>query len=226
MDPIEASSRWHRWAVNGNVSQIARVFGWLDANLPDGWRRLAGNELAPYESLVREGSGWYSLDSTPAHVGTTLSLEPFNKTEIRGGRVWFVGPPPPAPSANIAGAWEQVIRFLDDGIVPAVRAAGAQLRLPSPDDIFLAELPSTVRERLRAFSDAARKSLPLNREEAETWRDFVVAAFRSKTVIDASSFSNWLVANGWSQESANELNLRFFDQSLLLSRFADEVLAV
>jgi hypothetical protein len=59
------------------------------------------------------------------------------------------------------------------------------------------------------------------------WPDeFVVAAFRSKTVIDAESFVRWLVANGWQRESAKELNLQFFDQCLLLSRFADEVLTV
>ena len=33
------------------------------------------------------------------------------------------------------------------------------------------------------------------------WREFVIAAFRSKTVVDAESFVHWLVANGW-QEAA------------------------
>lgn len=187
---------------------------------------MAGKELAPFQSLVRKGSGWYSIDTTAARVGATLSLEPFKESELRGGRVWFSGPPYPGSNANIPAAWDQIIRLLDDGIIPAARAAGATLRLPSSEDIFFAELPSGVRDHLREFSEAARRSLPLNREESERWREFVIAAFRSKTVIDAKSFVQWLVANGWPRESAEELNLRFFDQCLLLSQFADEVLAV
>jgi hypothetical protein len=225
MDPVEASSRWHRWAVAGSRSEIARLFAALDANLPAGWRRLAGEDLLPYQTLVREGSGWYAVDSTARHGGATLSLELFKGTELRGGRVWFAGPPDPTTSANLPAAWDQVIRLLDDGIVPAARAAGAQFRMPTPAEIFLSELPSGVRDRLRGFSDAARKSLPLDRAEAELWREFVVAAFRAQTVIDARSFRNWLVANGWSPVTADELNLRFTDQCLLLARFADEVSA-
>jgi len=226
MEPVEASSRWHGWAVSGTASQIDRVLTGLDASLPPGWKRLADNALAPFQSLVRKGSAWYAIDTTTAHVGATLSIERFKDSELRGGRVWFPGPSYPGPTANIPAAWDQIIRLLEDGIIPAARAAGANLRLPSPEDIFFAELPSAVRDYLRAFSETARRSLPLNREEAERWREFVIAAFRSKTVIDAELFVHWLLANGWQQESAKELNLRFFDQCLLLSQFADEVLTV
>lgn len=226
MDPVEASSRWHRWAVEGTGSQIDQIIASLDASLPPGWRRLAGKELAPFQALVRKGSAWYAIDTTPAHVGATLSLERYKDSELRGGRVWFSGPPFPGPTANIPATWDQIIRLLEDGIIPAARAVGANLRLPSPEDIFLAELPLEVRDRLRAFTEAAPRSLPLNREEAERWREFVIAAFRAKTVIDGESLVHWLVANGWEEEAARELNLRFFDECLLLLQFADEVLTV
>ena len=226
MDPVEASSRWHQWAVGGTGNQIDRVFASLDASLPPGWKRLAGKELAPFQSLIREGSGWYAIDTTTTHVGATLSLERFKDSELRGGRVWFSRKSSPGPTANIPAAWDQIIHLLENGIIPAARAAGANIRLPSSEAIFFAELPSGVRDHLRAFSEAARGSLPLNRDEAERWREFVIAAFRSKTVIDAESFVHWLVAHGWQRESAKELNLQFFDQCLLLSQFADEVLTV
>jgi hypothetical protein len=224
MDPLEAASRWHGWAVAGTESQIGSVLVSLDANLPPGWKRLAGNDLAQYQSLVRSGSGWYAMDPTPAHAGVTLSLEKLKGSELRGGRVWFSGPGYPGLTANIPAAWDQIIGLLEDGIIPAARTAGLNFRLPSSEDIFFAELPSGVREQLRSFCEAARKSLPLSREEAELWNEFVIAAFRSRTVIDSESFVRWLVASGWQRESAKELNFRFFDQCLLLSRFADEVL--
>jgi hypothetical protein len=118
-----------------------------------------------------------------------------------------------------------VSRFLDEGVIPAARAVGANIRVPTLEDAFLANLPVDIRDRLQTFSDSARKSLPLNREEAELWREFVIAAFRAKAVIDAQPFIDWLAAAGWPRELAAELNLRFFDHCLLLSRYAEEVSA-
>ncbi|MGH7137955.1 MAG: hypothetical protein ACREHD_19575, partial [Pirellulales bacterium] len=126
----------------------------------------------------------------------------------------------------VATTWDDVNRLLDDGIIPVARAAGATLRLPSSEEVFFSELPIGVRENLKAFSDAARKSLPLSREEAERWREFVVAVFRTKTVIDDKSFVQWLVSDGWQQEPAQALRLRLSDDSLLLSRFKDELLTL
>ncbi|HET6880571.1 MAG TPA: hypothetical protein VFI31_10475 [Pirellulales bacterium] len=225
MDPEEASSRWHRWAVCGKTSQIDQVLSYLGANLPQAWKRLDGNDLAPFESLVKKGSTWYAFTGN-SPVGAVVSLERIKDAELRGGRVLFPAPPSPGPTANVSALWDEIIRLLNHGIIPAARAAGAALRLPSSADVFFAELPIAVRDRLQAFVDAARKTLPLNREEAERWHEFVVTAFRSRTVIDGNMFVHWLTENGWQQALAKELNQRLYYESLLLSRFTDEVLAV
>jgi hypothetical protein len=225
MDPVENASRWSRWAVSGPESTISQVFSVLDTNLPTGWKRLTGQNLLPYMSMVNRGSGWYAIETTSSYVGVTLSIERPRGSELRGGRVWFAGPPSPTGKPGIPAAWDQVTRFLEEGVGPAARAAGANIRVPTPEDAFLSNLPVDVRDRLRTFSEAARKSLPLNREEAELWRGFVIAAFRAKAVVDAQPFTDWLAAAGWSRESAAELNLQFFDHCLLLSRYADEVSA-
>jgi hypothetical protein len=91
--------------------------------------------------------------------------------------------------------------------------------------IFFDELPFHVRDRLKQFSDPARKCLPLNHRETELWNDFVVKAFRAKTVIDEEPFIDWFVAGGWSREDARELAARFYDECQLLSTFLEEVLA-
>src|SRR5262249_8636020 len=136
---------------------------------------------------------------------------------------WFAGassggPVPP----GIPAAWDHVMGLLDGGIVPAARAVGAEVQAPTPEEMFLSDLPLEVADRLRRFSQACRKSLSLSREEAEGWHGFVIAAFRM-AVIDPVPFTNWLVADGWSREAARELHMRFIDQCLLLSRYADEV---
>ena len=102
---------------------------------------------------------------------------------------------------------------------PPVRACGCPLprRSSSPN------CPFDVRNRLRTFSDAARKTLPLNREEAELWRDFVIAAFRANASLDTQPFINWLSAAGWPREAAAELHSQLLDQWHFLSRYVDEV---
>ena len=226
MDPVEASSKWHRWTVGGAPNQIDQLLASLDARLPPGWKRLAGQELAEFNSLVNKGSAWYATETTTDKGGVAVSLERVKDSGLRGGRVVFPGAPYLGSTANLSASWNEIIRLLEQGIIPAARAASANVRLPSSEEVFFTELSIGVRDHLKAFADAARKSLPLNREEAERWHDFVVAAFRSKTVIDGDSLARWLVASGWQQEAAKELSLRFFDDSLLLSRFTDEVLTV
>jgi hypothetical protein len=225
MDPLENAYRWKRWAATGPASTISRLFCALDANLPGGWKRLEGDDLLPHAAMVKPESGWYALDTTPSHVGVVLSIERPMESELRGGWVWFAGSPFPPGKPGVPAAWDQVSRFLDEGIIPAARTVGANICVPAAEDAFLSELPADIRDRLTKFSDAARKSLPLNREEGELWREFVIAAFRAKVIIDAESLVGWLVAAGWSKESAVELNLRFFDHCLLLSRYAGEVSA-
>jgi hypothetical protein len=225
MDPVEGSSRWRRWAAKGTAAAISQLIDVLDTRLPTGWRRLTGDALIPYQSLARPGAAWYAIDPAPCHTGVTLCLERVGESQLRGGSVWLAAPPSPTPPPGVASAWDQVMRFLDDGVVPAARSAGVEMQMPTPEEVFLSDLPADVRDRLNAFSKTARKSLPLGREEAELWRGFVVAAFRAKAIIDPGPFTDWLVADGWAREAADELTARFFDHSQLLSQYAEEVSA-
>jgi len=74
MDPLENASRWSRWKASGPASAISKVFSVLDANLPDGWRRLTGEDLLPYKSMVKPESGWYARAPAPSNVGVVLSI--------------------------------------------------------------------------------------------------------------------------------------------------------
>lgn len=226
MDPVENVERWNRWVVRGPASGIAQVFDVLDAQLPHGWKRLTGDGLLPYSSMVKPGSGWYSLDTTPTYVGVTLSIERPRESELRGGWVWFAGPPyPPTGKPSVPASWDQVSQFLDQGIAPATKAVGATIQIPTAQEVFLLDLPVDVRDQLQEFSTHARKLLPLNRVEADLWHRFVVAAFRAKVVVNAEPLNAWLVGDGWPAYLAAELNLQFFDHCLLLAYYKDEVSA-
>ena len=225
MEPVESANRWHQWSVKGSGSVLTQVLDHLDATTPQKWKRLRGEELRPYLSLVRPGSAWYSLEATPSHAGVTLSVERLRDSELRGGRVWFAGPSSQTQAPSIPAAWDRIMLFLDEGIVPAAQAAGASIWVPTLEALFLADLPPDVADCLRRFSQSARKVLPLNSDEAEIWRTFVIGAYRARAVIDGQQFIAWLVHDSWKKEDAAELNLRFFDQSQLLARYADEVSA-
>lgn len=244
MDLLANAWRWRQWKATGPEDALSRVFTILDANLPSGWRRLTGDELLPLGSLVRPGSGWYGLAPDPSRESFALSIERPIPELLRGGWVWSLERGCFADSIGLPGtrdqaarfrvddldrretaAWDAVGRFLDEGVTPTARAAGADIRVPPPEEAYFSELPFEVKDRLHRFSDAARKSLPLDSKEAELWRAFVVAVFRMEAIIDIDPFVNWLVAVGWPRESAIKLYSQLVDDCLLLSRYADEVSA-
>ncbi len=236
MEPVDSADRWHQWSVKGDACVLARVIEGLDARHPSGWERLCGDALVPFQSLVRPGSAWYALAAAPTYAAVTLSVERVRDAELRGGRVWFAAGPnyPPQQAAtaaavsvgSIPGAWDQIMRFLDEGIVPAARAvSGAFVLIPTVEDLFFGDLSTDLGNRLRKFSQTARKVLPLDRAEAGLWHDFVIGAYRARAVIDESRLVAWLVHETWRREDALELSLLFFDQCLLLSRYAEEVSA-
>lgn len=235
MGPVEHAWRWKRWSVTDREDAITETMSILDANLPSGWRRLTADELRPLGSVVRPGSSWYGLVPDPSREDFALSVERPAPQQVRGGWVWsrdrrcfadsLDRPAETDAIRRVHAAWDQVGRFLDEGIVPAARAAGASTHVPPLDEMFLSELPFEVGDRLRTFSGAARKSLPLEPKEAELWRDFVVAVFRTDARFETESFIDWLVAAGWPKESADVLYSQLIDDCLLLSRYAEEVSA-
>jgi len=232
MEPVDSAARWHQWSVQGDGDVLACVIEALDARHPPEWHRLRGEALEPFRALVRPGSAWYALAPAPTHAAVTLSVERVLDAELRGGRVWFAGPnrPPQASAAgstgSIPGAWDEIMRFLDEGIVPAAwTVSGALVRVPTVEDVFFGVMPTDVADRLRKFSQAARKVLPLDRAESGLWHDFVIGAYRARAVIDEPRLVAWLVHQTWRKEDAQELSQRFFDQCLLLSRYTEEVSA-
>jgi hypothetical protein len=223
MDPVEHARRWKQWTATGTESTISEAFRILDANLPSGWRHLTGDDILRYGELVQPGSGWYGLEATRPDTGLALSIERPVPSLMAGGWVWWPRPSSPTGTNGVPAAWDDVGRFLDEAVLPAVKAAGASLRLPTPEEVVFSELPFEVRERLRTFSETARKMLPLNREEVELWRDFVIAAFRTDASLDTQPFINWLSAAGWPRDAAAELDSQLLDQWHLLARYVEEL---
>ncbi|QEH35643.1 hypothetical protein OJF2_41980 [Aquisphaera giovannonii] len=232
MDPIDLVSRWNAWCVTGSPNQIDDTLTRLDAGLPGGWQRLTEEQVRERHldrfqgPLSARRPVWYATNSPSNHGGANVSLDRIRDTDLRGGLVLFNGPAYPVITPQSAGEWDRIVGFLEGSIIPAARAAGANPKAPTPEEIFLDQLPSSVGDALRRFSRGARKVLPLNAMETESWNGFVIAAFRSRAIIDSRLLVEWLVVDGWKRDAAESLDSQLSEQCLLLSRFAEEVLAV
>ena len=97
MEAIENANRWHQWSVKGTSAILTQVLDNLATKHPRGWRRLSGEDLQPFQPLVRPSSTWYSLEAASTGVGVTLSVERVRDLELRGGRVRFAGSPQDTP---------------------------------------------------------------------------------------------------------------------------------
>lgn len=225
MDPTEAAAvaRWQRWVVRGAPSQIEEVIANLDADPHSRWERVEGPPPSPSWStlLVRSDSLWYLLRASDTGVVVTVSVERPSGFELRGGWVCPADRPRGDAPAFAADAWDRVIEFLEEGVVPAAQKAGADVFAPSRSRIFEDDLPTEVRSSLAAFSGASNRSLPLNDEASAAWQGFVVAAFRSGDAVDPEEFLHWLTEGGWALDDAGELKRRFLDEYSLLYRFTE-----
>ena len=226
MDPPEAYDRWHSWRVEGTATQLSSVLAHLDANLPAGWRKPGNEEVPQLDILLHNGATAYCLDATPDHIAVSLSVVPIHQTVLRGGQVWFGGSRRPPAKAELPAVWAEILRFVDQGVKPAAEGVAARVWVPSTADLFFAELPRDIRDRLQTFSAHDDKSLPLGKDATRLWQEFVVAAFRSETLFDSDSMKEWLISQGWPTPAATELVSRFFDQCTLLTRYVDELAAV
>ena len=138
--------------ARGSEEEIAQVFDTLDANLPAGWRKLSEDDLRPFSILPKPETGWYGFDTTSGRGGVVLSVDRLMNSVLKGGWVRFPGHPRwTINTPTIPVGWDEVGRFLDEAIVPAARTVGVDIKAPNVQEIFLADLPFEVRDRLKEF---------------------------------------------------------------------------
>ena len=226
MDPFDAFTRWQNWRIEGTADQLASVLARLDANLPAGWQKTNPEGVPELEALVRDGASLYRLDATPEHIAVSLNIVPVPPSGLRGGQVRFGGSSRPPAKIDLPAVWQEVLRFLDQGVKPAAEGVAARVWVPSTADLFFKGLPIDIRDLLQTFSARSGKTLPLGKDAIRLWHEFVVAAFRSETLFDSDSMKEWLISQGWPSPAATELVSRFFDQCTLLTRYVDELAAV
>ena len=206
------SERWFRWRINGTNEQIQQVLEQINRTLPAGW------SFADETPTLRDGKIVRRKLTYCCHVNGNVSIIHWmDLRSLEAGGLTTEG-----PSEELFTP--KAIAFLEQCISPAAKAVNVALYDPTDEEIFFETLSFDARYDLVTFSKQSRKVLPLTDKEFDCWREFVVTAFRGKSRLIGYRFVDWLIAQGWSLEDAEELARRYHDEQSILRHFLEEAL--
>ena len=211
--------RWTNWRVRGDEAALARTLDNMDAALPAGWSQQA------LVGELRYAVRLYKFRPEGAGFPWSVPIERWASGELQAGPVLAV-PPPTWTGLRPQSLNPQLIRFLDEVIVPAATKAGATVYDPTPAERFLDELPIDLRYQFAAFDTQVRKALPFDWKESEAWDELVVAAYRSSAPMDDERLVDWFRSRGWPEADAAELTERLSDGRRLLGHYRDTLVIV
>jgi hypothetical protein len=104
-----------------------------------------------------------------------------------------------------------VTEFHDRFVRPAVAKTGAVAELTDTQADLERWLFPAAAEKLRRFSSRANRGTGASHpQDRERWNEFVLAAHKDRSILDASTLRRWLVeVEGWPPEVANPLALEY-----------------
>jgi hypothetical protein len=106
--------------------------------------------------------------------------------------------------------------FYETCIRPAAKLANVTIDLGNPDPRIEDFLSANAVELLRSFSSLANRSM-LHPYDRRRWNEFLVAAHREGTELDASMLKRWLTEEEkWPDDQANSLASEYADAEELL----------
>jgi hypothetical protein len=145
-----------------------------------------------------------------------LLLELATPTRVHAGAVQLLRCPPGDRSGRTA---EIVADFAKNQVLPA--AAAASVTYSSPSFGPRSTLTPAVETQFTRLADEADGDWPLKQEAQNTWDELVSCCLSEHAAIDRSELTKWLTESGWSEEAAQEMTDRFFqDSNWLAARLA------
>jgi hypothetical protein len=101
--------------------------------------------------------------------------------------------------------------FCERLLRPIAERSGLRVELSATQADLRHWLSAGAAERLRRFSALANKSTGASHpSDRERWNDFVVAAHRDGSNLDATTLRRWLIeVEGWPPEVADQLAIEY-----------------
>jgi hypothetical protein len=205
--------------IRGSPEQVAATMDEIERSLPPGWLRERVAEewtqgWVPTRAIINGRVDGSMVDDAPKPVycfaveGDDPLAPSIYLTEQTPGTIIVSNVVPRNKRSYSLNEYNSILKKFCDRIVrPCASKAGAEVELTDDHADLDRWLSESVARKLRAFSSTEYKSLGTSHPlDQERWLDFIVAAHREGSSLDASTLRRWLIeVEGWAPEIADQL---------------------
>jgi hypothetical protein len=194
--------------IYGGQEQIAAVMTEVERSLSDGWARDSDAE-ARMQSIDPNGRSIYCFSCTreagrPPAMVFVAEKEP---------GLYHVSNVVPQQQHQLSyREYNAILEEFGERLVrPIAERSGLRIELTATQADLSRWLSAEAADRLRRFTALANKSTGASHpSDRERWNDFVLAAHRDRSDLDASTLRRWLIeVEGWPPEVADQLAVEY-----------------
>jgi hypothetical protein len=194
--------------IYGGREQIAAVMAEVERSLGNGWAKDSAAE-ARIRSVDPDGPAVYCFSCTreagrPAATVFVAEKEP---------GLYHVSNVVPQQQHQLSyREYNAVLEEFGERLVrPLAERSGLRVELTATQADLSRWLSAGAADRLRRFTALANKGTGASHpSDRERWNDFVLAAHRDRSELDASTLRRWLVeVEGWPPEVADQLAVEY-----------------
>jgi hypothetical protein len=185
------------------LEQIEVFVGELEKSLPPGWVRDRNLEAEVGHSVSSGRLFFFNYDGDDRFPRTTIFLVEDEPTRLRLSSIFFRS----SRELDIRRFNDLLEEFYRSIIEPCAERMGVRVELTSGDEDLSHWLSDAALDKFRRFSSSADKRAGyLLSRDRERWLEFVLAAHRERSRLDAGTLRRWLIeVERWSPEVADIL---------------------
>lgn len=201
--------------IRGEADRLALTLEAIERSLSDGWTRdrLSEDRLRPVTGRTKP-IYCFACSRAGRRPAATLFL-----TQRDPGTLSVSNVVPQQQHQLSHGEYNALVEeFYERFVRPCSASTGVEVELTDTQVDLGHWLSPLAAEKLRTLSAAANKSTGSSHpNDQERWIDFVLAAHREGSRLDAPSLRRWLIeVEGWSPEVADQLAVEYdFGRELL-----------
>jgi hypothetical protein len=193
--------------LHGDREQVAAVIAEVERSLTGGWTRDSVAEEGMRSLMAGSVTYCFFCTREAGRPGARVFLA--EKEAV----LFYVSNVVPYQQHQLSYREYNAIleEFCERFLLPHAERAGLRVELTATQADLSNWLSPPVAERLRKFSLCANKSTGSSHpSDRERWNDFVVAAHRDHSSLDAYTLRRWLIeVEGWPPEVAARLALEY-----------------
>lgn len=199
--------------LRGEKSQLKQAIIAIEKRLNNGWRRDSERETIISANAPNE-IYWFSCTGKPPRRAASLWLAHGDDNTVYLSNI--------APSSNQdldVHEYNQILQeFYTNFVEPVTKSLGIEHTLTSDTKKIEDWVSPETATKLQQFARLANKYTDGSHVlDQSRWFDFLIAAHAESADLDPVTLGRWLMeAEGWPEETASELSMKYaYGQSLL-----------